>query len=284
MIRRAGNGVAAGLGLVVGLAVVGAGCGSGTSTSSGTTAASASGSATSSTISDVSTTVAAADGSFSVLAGEGVPVDLQDLAANLEDRLVAAGQTGTTVQVDGDRVSVDPGDGPLDVATLEDLVSTPGRLEMRPVLGVLPPDTDTDCAAAIPTGGAEEVGYPEVDESGTVIACYWLGPTGLTNDAIEDAAATLPGPQWVVNLVFTPDGIDAFNALAGECHARSADCPTGQLALAVDGIVVSAPTINQPSFERDQIQISGSFTESEAKALAAALRVDPLPTGLEVTE
>jgi preprotein translocase subunit SecD len=45
--------------------------------------------------------------------------------------------------------------------------------------------------------------------------------------------------------------------------------------------VVSAPTIQQASFQRDQIQISGSFTESEAKDLALVLRYGSLPVNLE---
>ncbi len=109
---RRGQRVAAGVGLVVALAVIGAGCGRGTSTSSDTSSAT-------STTGDGSTTVATTDDSFNVLAGEGVPVDLDDLATNLSDRLVAAGYADATVEVAGDRVTVTPGDGPLDPATLE---------------------------------------------------------------------------------------------------------------------------------------------------------------------
>lgn len=232
---------------------------------------------------DPGTTVVADGDSFSVLAGEGVAVDLDDLATNLTDRLVAAGHTEAAVEVDGDRITVDPGDGPLDQLALEDLVATPGRLEMRPVREVSAPD----CEASVPSGAAQVDVYPELDDTGAVAACYTLGPRGLTNDAIEDAAATL-GPtfeeQWTVSPVFTPAGIDGFNLLAFSCNSASAGCPTRQVAIALDGVVVSAPTINEPSFERDQIQISGAFTEAEAKALAAALRTEPLPNGLEVVE
>ncbi len=43
----------------------------------------------------------------------------------------------------------------------------------------------------------------------------------------------------------------------------------------------SAPTIQTASFEKDDIQISGSFTESEAKDLALALDYGSLPVNLE---
>ena len=77
------------------------------------------------------------------------------------------------------------------------------------------------------------------------------------------------------------DGIDTFNAIAAQCYAKAETCPTGQLAIVLDSRVVSAPTIQQPSFERDQIQITGSFTESEAKDLALVLRYGSLPVNLE---
>lgn len=243
---------------------------------------------------------------FAVLAGEGVPADLDALAANLQDRLVAAGHDDGIAVVAGDRVEVTPGPGPLDAAALDDLLATPGRLEMRPVLEVLPPD----CDVVEPTGTPEVAVYPALEADGTVTACYSLAPSGLTNDAIEAASATIlptgdlvltdpaapsttvaPGDQWVVNPVLTEAGIDAFNELAAECNATSSACPTGMIAIAVDGVVLSAPTVQQPAYERDQIQISGgggqdpasaTFTEAEARALAAALRVEPLPSGLEV--
>ena len=49
----------------------------------------------------------------------------------------------------------------------------------------------------------------------------------------------------------------------------------------LDSVVQSAPNIEQPSYEADQIQISGSFTESEAKDLALVLRYGSLPVKLE---
>ena len=48
-------------------------------------------------------------------------------------------------------------------------------------------------------------------------------------------------------------------------------CPARQLGIVVDRTVISAPSINAPEFERDQISISGGFTQAEAEALAAGL-------------
>jgi len=46
-------------------------------------------------------------------------------------------------------------------------------------------------------------------------------------------------------------------------------------------VVQSAPAIQEPSFQRDKIQISGSFSQSEAKNLALVLKYGSLPVVLE---
>ena len=48
--------------------------------------------------------------------------------------------------------------------------------------------------------------------------------------------------------------------------------------------MLSAPSINESNFARDQIQISGSFTEDEAKNLAVALRFGSLPVELQAQQ
>jgi len=116
---------------------------------------------------------------------------------------------------------------------------------------------------------------------------YVLGPAGMTGRGVQSADAVFDSStsQWAVSVVFRSgaDGIDAFNRLAAACYNASdpATCPTGQAAITLDGEVVSAPTIQQPSFARDQVQISGNFGEREAKDLALVLRYGSLPVQLE---
>lgn len=115
------------------------------------------------------------------------------------------------------------------------------------------------------------------------VARYWLGPTALKGDSLSDASATFPNNEWVVNPIFKggENGIDKFNAVAATCNTGAPSCPTRQLAIVLDGLVISAPTINEPQFERDQIQITGNFEESSAKDLALVLRYGSLPVELE---
>jgi preprotein translocase subunit SecD len=138
-----------------------------------------------------------------------------------------------------------------------------------------------------------EVVLPELDDEGTVVRRYRLGPTEVTGVAVAGATARLQGAvQWTVDLSFTGEGIDAFNALAATCATPSATCPpsginsdtgqpAGSVAIELDGVVQSAPTIQAASFSRDQVVISGSFDESQAKDLALVLRYGALPVQLE---
>lgn len=118
---------------------------------------------------------------------------------------------------------------------------------------------------------------------------YKLGPTLLTGRAVETATAGVNEQgQWTVNPVFRggEDGIDKFNEVANLCFSGAEQCPAGasgrgRLAIVLDGEVLSAPSINEAQFSRDQIQISGSFDEDSAKSLAVALRFGSLPIELQ---
>ncbi|MEZ5379813.1 MAG: protein translocase subunit SecD [Acidimicrobiales bacterium] len=117
-----------------------------------------------------------------------------------------------------------------------------------------------------------------------------LGPALLRGDTLESADVGFDGLQtWSVSPVFKSgaEGIDQFNAAAAKCYVSSPDplvCPSGRLAIVLDGKVISAPNIQQPSFSRDQIQISGSFDEVSARNLALVLNYGALPVVLEAQQ
>lgn len=128
----------------------------------------------------------------------------------------------------------------------------------------------------------EDVAENEVilpDKDGT--QRYALGPTTLFGRAVDTANARFDGIEWAVLLEMTTDGIDAFNALSTQCFNREPTCPTGLLAITLDGEVQSAPQVQTPTFSRDEISISGNFGEGEAKDLALVLRYGALPVQLE---
>jgi preprotein translocase subunit SecD len=112
---------------------------------------------------------------------------------------------------------------------------------------------------------------------------FQLGPTLATGQIVSSARAEVPQGQWLVALSMRggANGIDKFNEIAAQCNPPSEVCPTGRLAIVLDSVVQSAPTINEPTYSKDDITISGSFSEGEAKDLALVLRYGSLPVELE---
>ena len=111
-----------------------------------------------------------------------------------------------------------------------------------------------------------------------------MGPAPLTGEALQTADARFDvATGWTVNIEFRSGspGIDDFNELAAQCFARGPGCESGRAAIEIDGVVASAPNVNAAAFERDQVQISGAFSEDEARDLALVLRYGSLPVELE---
>jgi preprotein translocase subunit SecD len=153
-----------------------------------------------------------------------------------------------------------------------------------------PPSTTTTTAPAGESQNPTELTPREQDEpDATVVLAdkddvrYQLGPSLATGRIVQSAQAEIPQGQWVVALKMRggANGIDKFNDIASECFNHTQTCPSGQLAIVLDSVVQSAPNIQEPSYARDQIQISGSFDQSGAKDLALVLRYGSLPIELE---
>ena len=153
---------------------------------------------------------------------------------------------------DGDETSPDTTDPP----------SAAADFSFRPVLEVRAAD---DCGA----GDADHL--RDVDDE----TCYELGPPPVERVTFESAEAGLDpaGTTWIVNPVLTDDetGIDALNELADPCFVQGPTCPTGQVAMVLDGEVLTAPTIQDTDFAPDRVIITGDFTQEEAEDLADRL-------------
>lgn len=116
---------------------------------------------------------------------------------------------------------------------------------------------------------------------------YVVGPAGASGKVFKnDARADVQTGQWtvVVGLRSGPDGDQLWNKLAAACFNKTAQCPTGQLAMVLDGTVISAPTVNEPEFTGGTVQISGSFTPEEARELAKILEFGAVPVRFEVSQ
>jgi preprotein translocase subunit SecD len=95
---------------------------------------------------------------------------------------------------------------------------------------------------------------------------YILGPVVLDgSDVLQAVAVKQIGyqPGWEVRFTLTAEATQRFADTTTEAEGK-------QLAIVVDGQVVSAPTVGSPILNGDGV-ITGSFDEERAKALAAAL-------------
>ena len=109
---------------------------------------------------------------------------------------------------------------------------------------------------------------------------YLLGPIEATGEVFSnDSSAQVDAGGWVVvaKLRSGAAGADVWNALSTKCFAGGADCPTKAVAIILDGEVISAPTVQTPTFDNGSVQISGSFSETEAKDLARVLQFGAVP-------
>ena len=113
---------------------------------------------------------------------------------------------------------------------------------------------------------------------------YQLGPAFATGEVFNsDATADIIQGGWGVRVTLKrgSSGEDLWNIGASQCFSGTGSCPTRRMAIVLDGVVQSAPTVNQPSFSGG-VDITGNFKESEAKDLARVLKSGALPVRLEV--
>lgn len=144
-----------------------------------------------------------------------------------------------------------------------------------PIIGpTLPPTTVPVDTTPIDTTGQELLPYPNAQQ-----VCL-VGPAGGTGEVFERGSAA-PGidpqtGQWTVNVDLRSDGQATWNALAQQCFNGSPTCPTRQLAIVLDDVIQSAPTVQTPEFP-GTVQISGAFSEDEVRSLSRVLNRGAFP-------
>jgi preprotein translocase subunit SecD len=112
-------------------------------------------------------------------------------------------------------------------------------------------------------------------------AKYILAPAEVLGRQISSADAgldTQAGSAWFVSLEFDNEGTSAFGALTS--RVTSLPEPTNQVAIVLDGLVVSAPRITE-AIPSGNAQITGSFTQLEARDLANVLKYGALPLAFD---
>jgi preprotein translocase subunit SecD len=210
---------------------------------------------------------------------------------------VAAQGSGTARQI---VISV-PGDTGRRVV---ELVGQTAELRFRQVLAVAASTGAVDPAATPATGISPEVNakFAALDctkaenlqgsgsdaPTDTIVACdragtakYILAPAEVLGRQISKASAGLDaqsGSAWYVSLTFNGEGTAAFGAITS--RVTSLASPLNQVAIVLDGLVVSAPRINE-AIPSGSAQITGSFTQLEAQDLANVLKYGALPLAFD---
>ncbi|MFF3114727.1 hypothetical protein ACFVSN_36765 [Kitasatospora sp. NPDC057904] len=237
-----------------------------------------------------------------MLQGSPSPAEVQQVADQLRRRAQAMG-LAPKVEVRGSAVSLSAAG-----ATREQLaaLAQQGHLGFRPVLAYAPslpngasaqgavsadPTTTLqlpDCSdAAQRTDRQSASGKPAVACGYAAENGIWygfaLGPVAVNGTDVSAAKAaedTQNGGGWQVHLTFDARGAQEFADVTGRLAAQQS--PANQFAIVLDGAVVSHPYVASAVTGGEAV-ISGSFTEAEARRLAALIG-DRLAVPLVLTE
>ena len=173
----------------------------------------------------------------------------------------------------------------------------PGSVRSRGAATTIPAGTDTTVPASsdstVPAVAESNISVSEdtTDPYANAVLlgqngeAYLVGPAGASGKVFtNNAQAVINNGNWTVTVELRKgaEGEDLWNALTTRCFNRDATCPTARIAIALDGIVISAPTVQEAVFTGGNVQISGDFSQSEARDLAKILEFGAVPVKFSV--
>lgn len=119
------------------------------------------------------------------------------------------------------------------------------------------------------------------DEDGVPLE---LGPESLTGNEISGADAVQPqnGVGFEVSIEFDDTGDKAFEKLSGDAACKQGD--QRRVAIVLDNEIISSPQVNVDCGQsiRGGTNISGNFSDSEAKDLAILIEGGALPLPVKI--
>ncbi|WP_326823633.1 protein translocase subunit SecD [Streptosporangium sp. NBC_01756] len=137
-----------------------------------------------------------------------------------------------------------------------------------------------DCAKHKGQGAQDDPAKQFVACSQDGSAKYVLDKAAVTGSAIDTASSGVDPTtgEWLVQLSFKGQGPDQWSKIT--TTAFNSQAPRNQVAMVLDGVVISAPVIQEP-ITGGRAQISGSFTQVTADELASQLKFGALPLKFE---
>jgi preprotein translocase subunit SecD len=99
---------------------------------------------------------------------------------------------------------------------------------------------------------------------------YFLGPAALTGRDIGGAKSrSVPGAGYAVEVALKRSGSDKINQLAAASFSKPP--PQNEVAIALDGEVISTPKFQTADFGPGPLEIAGNYTRRDASDLATII-------------
>ncbi|MFB6726710.1 protein translocase subunit SecD [Kribbella sp. NPDC056345] len=123
-----------------------------------------------------------------------------------------------------------------------------------------------------------------------------LAKPAMTGQLVSGADGMIdpaqPGQGWFVQMKFKGDGGKIWANITGKAACEPVNTPKRMIAIVLDNEVISAPQVDPNGGNQlcgtgipgGQSTISGSFTEAEAKDLAALIEGGSLPVPVEIID
>ncbi len=193
----------------------------------------------------------------------------------LRRRVDELGVTEPSLTRSGERRIIVELPGLTDPAEAVRVIGRTAQLTFHPVLGI----------ATAPPAAGEEIVLPA--EDGRQLR---LGPAVVSGRQVQSAGAAVQEFRgWVVNLDFRAGGTSGWRSLTGEAACAPVGDPARRVAMVLDREIISSPQVDgdvacNVGISGGSTQITGSFSEAEAKDLALLIRAGGLPVPVDIIE
>jgi preprotein translocase subunit SecD len=195
-----------------------------------------------------------------------------------------AAATATPSATPSKATSAKPSATPVPTTTTPAAATTTLPADVTPAMVAKYNALDCTKAANRVGGGGDDPNLPLVscDRAGT--SKYILAKAEVLGSQISGASSVLDqtgGGGWMVLLNFNGDGTTAFAKVTSRVVSQPA--PQNQVAIVLDGLVVSAPRIIS-AITAGNAQITGNFTQTDSSDLANVLKYGALPLAFDSGE
>lgn len=230
---------------------------------------------------------ASADMEFRPVLQTGVDIDYVENVLLAEDNEELTDEEAEAIEAEVDDAREEQDE---EAARPEDFPEPEGEPQHNSDLNWITPElaADFENYSCSRDASVEERSSAEADEP--MITCdpnsgttYLLGPVDVPGTLISDASfGSAPDrPGWVVHLSFDSEGTERFREASTRLNGFPQGDPRNQFAIVLDGHVISAPGMINPILDGNA-QISGDFTEEDARNLAEQLRYGSLPISFSI--